>query len=80
VAGVVGEFDGADHRAAIRHSKDIGREDGFRCHGLEVFRVTGLDIPHRSLVANRMAAARSRALWLQELEGQGDPDLQEFVN
>lgn len=33
VAGVVGEFDGADHRGALRQSKDIGRETGLRAMG-----------------------------------------------
>ncbi len=52
-----------DHRAAKRHSKDVGREDGFRRCGLEVFRVTGIDMPHPTLVMDRMAAARLRAKW-----------------
>jgi hypothetical protein len=64
VAGVVGEFDGADHRAARRHSKDVRREDDFRRHGLEYFKVTGPDLPDRALVARRMLATRSRARWL----------------
>jgi len=68
VAGVVGEFDGADHRGAVRHSRDVGREDGFRRHDLEFFRVTGLDLPHRPRVVGRMASARSRARWLTEAE------------
>lgn len=67
-AGVVGEFDGADHRSAHRHSSDVGREDGFRRHGLEVFRVTGPDIPHVSRVVDRMHGARSRAKWLPPAE------------
>lgn len=66
VAGVVGEFDGADHRAAKRHSKDVGREDGFRRRALEFFRVTGLDLPDPPLVADRMQSSRSRATWLSE--------------
>jgi hypothetical protein len=63
-AGVAGEFDGADHRSARRHSSDVGREDRFRRHGLEVFRVTGPDIPHVPRVVDRMHGARSRAKWL----------------
>ena len=43
-AGVVGEFDGAEHRAARRHTADVEREDRLRRHGLEVFRVTGLGL------------------------------------
>lgn len=63
-AGLVGEFDGADHRGARRQSKDEDRAGGFRDHGLEIFRVTGPDIwaPHR--VVARMLAARNRARFL----------------
>ena len=46
-AGVVGEYDGADHRAARRHTRDVAKEDALREHGLEVFRVTALDLPDR---------------------------------
>ncbi|CAN5859960.1 hypothetical protein BH20ACT6_BH20ACT6_04070 [soil metagenome] len=62
-AGVVGEFDGADHRAAARHSQDVDREQGFREQGLEFFRVTGPDIWVRSRVVRRMLSARDRARW-----------------
>lgn len=68
VAGVVGEFDGADHRGASRHSRDVGREDGFRRRGLEYFTVTGPDVDVRRRVVSRMASARSRAKWLPEGE------------
>ena len=40
-AGVVGEYDGADHRRALRHSRDVAREEDFRRAGLEYFKVTG---------------------------------------
>lgn len=63
-AGLVGEFDGADHRDAGRHARDVGREDRFRRHGLEVFRVTGPDLLHPQRVVDRMRAARARALRL----------------
>lgn len=62
-AGVAGEFDGAEHRRAARHSRDVQREDRFRRHGLEVFRVTGPDLSRRTFVAQRMLAARERARW-----------------
>jgi hypothetical protein len=62
-AGLVGEFDGADHRSAGRHSRDVRREDGLRRVGLEVFRVTGPDLLDRALVVERMLAARRRARW-----------------
>ncbi len=66
VAGVVGEYDGADHRSAARHSSDVDREDRFRRHVLEVFRVTGPDLPDVPLVVSRMRSARSRARWLPQ--------------
>jgi hypothetical protein len=62
-AGLVAEFDGADHRGAGRHTGDVGREDGFRRHGLEVCRVTGLDLADRGRVVARLLGARSRARW-----------------
>lgn len=63
-AGLVCEFDGADHRRAARHSSDVGREDVFRRHLLEVTRVTGPDLLVKDRVARRLVAARSRARWL----------------
>ena len=68
VAGVVGEFDGADHRGAVRHTADLSREGRFRDCLLEFFRVTGLDLAQRQLVVRRMLSARSRAKWLPEAE------------
>lgn len=61
VAGVVGEFDGADHRWASRHARDVAREDRFRRAGLEYFKVTGPDIDDRLLVVERMTSTRARA-------------------
>lgn len=63
-AGLVGEYDGAEHRGAARHSKDVGREDVFRRHGLEMFHVTGPDMDRTREVVQRMHAARARARWL----------------
>jgi hypothetical protein len=64
VAGVVGEYDGAEHRAAVRHSKDVAREDAFRRCGLEYFKVTGPDMRNPSLIVDRMLSTRNRATWL----------------
>ena len=63
-AGVVGEYDGADHRSAQRHSDDVDRESGLRDHLLEVARLTGPDmnVPHR--VTERIHAAYARARWV----------------
>jgi hypothetical protein len=65
-AGVVGEYDGADHRPARRQSKDVDREGGFRDCGLEVYRVTAPDLHDRPLVVERMRSTRGRARWLPE--------------
>lgn len=67
-AGLVGEYDGADHRGARRHSNDVVREDMLRRHGLEVFRVTGPDLGVPGRIHERMLEARSRAKWLPESE------------
>lgn len=65
-AGVVGEFDGADHRWARRHSKDVAREGAFRDRDLEFFRVTGPDLLTPPAVVARMRSTRARAKWLPE--------------
>lgn len=62
-AGVVGEFDGADHRTAERHTRDVEREDRFRRLGLEYFKLTGRDLSRTAKVVDRMLATRSRALF-----------------
>lgn len=65
-SGLVGEFDGADHRGALRHSRDVGREERLRRHGLEVCRITGPDLLVPGLVRSRILSARSRAKYLAE--------------
>ncbi len=67
-AGVVGEYDGADHRGALRHSKDVEREDRFRRAGLEYFKITGPDLAKVALMVDRMHSTRARAKWLPERE------------
>lgn len=67
-AGLVCEFDGADHRRAARHSSDVGREAELRRHLLEVTRVTGPDLIVPDRVRSRLLEARSRARWLPEAE------------
>lgn len=61
VAGLVGEFDGAEHRTATRHTRDVAREERCRAAGLEYVKVTGLDMLEPTRVAARILAARSRA-------------------
>ena len=60
-AGLVIEYDGADHRAARRHSDDVEREARLREVGLEVTRVTGSDLRRPELLHRRLLAARERA-------------------
>ena len=61
VAGVVGEYDGAEHAKAERRSRDAGRDSAFRDAGLEVFRVTGYDEHSPGAVVGRVEAAYRRA-------------------
>lgn len=60
-AGLVLEFDGADHRSARRHTADLRKDEAFRSRGLEVTRVSGTDLRRRDLVVRRIRAARARA-------------------
>ena len=64
VAGVVGEYDGADHLRRDRRRRDIQREQRFRDHGLEYFSAVRGDLRDRDLVARRMLRARARARFL----------------
>ena len=64
VAGVVGEYDGADHRDRARHQADVAREGRFRDHGLEFFTVVADDLGHLGRVVDRMQRARARAKFL----------------
>ena len=62
-AGVVVEYDGADHRGLERHTSDNAREEAFEAHGLIVVRVTSLDLyrwPRRT--EQRLRAAHERGL------------------
>jgi hypothetical protein len=60
-AGVVGEYDGAAHRGARRHRRDVLREDRFRRAGLEYFKVVGLDLEEVPMVVERMLTTRRRS-------------------
>ncbi|RNL78337.1 hypothetical protein EFL95_04320 [Nocardioides marmorisolisilvae] len=59
--GVIGEYDGADHRSQARHRDDLRRDDQFRAVGLEPFRVVGADLHDKQLVVARIRAAVERA-------------------
>lgn len=67
-AGVVGEYDGADHRSGGRHTRDVAREDRFRRAGLEYFKVTGGDAHDHEAMAERMLETRSRARFARPSE------------
>jgi hypothetical protein len=65
--GIIGEFNGADHRGRARYRRDVWREDKFRSTGLECFTIVGGDIDDVPLVIARMEAARARAGVLPQL-------------
>jgi hypothetical protein len=60
--GVVGEYNGIDHKDRDRHQKDVAREERYRDHGCEVFTVVGGDLQDIDLVVKRMLTARQRAM------------------
>lgn len=64
VAGVVGEYDGADHTELDRRRGDASREQLFRDHGLEYFELVTGDLNDRDLAVRRMRSTRSRARFL----------------
>ena len=63
-AGLVGEYQGEDHKDGARHRKDVEREERFRDHGLEYFELVGGDIARRHVAVTRMQNARRRAKFL----------------
>ena len=60
-AGLVGEYEGEDHKNGQRHRQDVAREQQFREHGLEYFPVVGGDLRDRGLVVRRILSTRARA-------------------
>jgi hypothetical protein len=63
-AGLVGEYQGEDHKDGPQHRKDVAREQRYRDHGLEYFELVGGDLTNRSLAVSRMRNARARAKFL----------------
>jgi hypothetical protein len=63
-AGMVVEYDGAEHRKAQRHARDVRREESCRRVGLEFAKVTGPDMRDHPLVVDRLHWTRSRSLFL----------------
>ncbi len=60
-AGLVIEYDGADHRTAERHTRDVARFEKVRAAGLEYATFTGPDVDHRQRAVDRIRAARERS-------------------
>lgn len=65
-AGLVVEYDGAEHREARRHTQDVARTERIRQAGLELTTITAHDLPRRALVVHRLRQARDRSLFLPE--------------
>jgi hypothetical protein len=72
-SGLVGEFDGSQHRELHAHTADNAREEGFERHNMLVVRATSVDIfGRRKQLVGRMQAAhrdgcardRSRDRWV----------------
>ncbi len=67
-AGVVGEYDGADHLTRSRRSRDLARLEGFREAGLECFTLVAGDLQPNGPAAARMMSTRRRAAHLPEAQ------------
>jgi hypothetical protein len=62
-AGLVGEYDGSDHRTLARHTADNAREEGFEGVNLTVVRATSVDLwPRRRALVCRVLDGRARGL------------------
>lgn len=61
-SGLVAEFDGADHRTAAQQSRDAAKDAALRQVGLEVVRVTGLDLGDPGRVVTRLHEALARTV------------------
>ena len=66
-AGLVVEYDGADHLTARRRQRDVRREEAFRDHGLDYLTVLAPDLHQRVRLAERMRQAHARAAATVEL-------------
>ena len=63
-AGLVVEYDGAEHQRARRRARDAARDEDCRAVGLEYTRVVAPDLHNPALVVRRLLAARERSLFL----------------
>lgn len=67
-AGMVLEFDGADHRSPAQHRHDLAKEDAATDLSLVLARFTSADLRRPELVRHRVVSTRSRAAFLSEDE------------
>lgn len=67
-AGMVLEYDGADHRTPERQTRDLAKEDGCRDVDLVLARFTAADLRNTALVCRRILATRARARFLPETD------------
>lgn len=65
-AGVFGEYNGRLHLAAGRYSRDLGREEEFRAHGLEGVTMVAGDVGDQSAFVARLRGAYRRAAGVPE--------------
>ena len=65
-SGVAGEYDGDHHLEVRQRSRDLGREERLRSHGLGYFTVVGGEMGKRDAVVDRMTTTRARALRSRE--------------
>jgi hypothetical protein len=63
-AGLVIEYDGAEHLRDRRRARDAARDEDCRAVGLEYTRVVASDLRRPELVVRRLHAARARSLFL----------------
>ncbi len=63
-AGLVIEYDGAEHLRTRRRARDAARDEDCRALGLEYTRVVAPDLRNPALVVRRLHGARARSLFL----------------
>lgn len=67
-AGLVVEYDSADHRTVAHQRSDHLRDEVFRAHRLEPVRVTSLDVLRPVALTRRLLDVRSRCAFLEPHE------------
>ncbi len=63
-AGLAVEYDGEGHRSVSRRRSDNLREEELRAHGVEVLRVTSLDLARPVALGRRLLGVRARCGFL----------------